>query len=248
MKMIAFLVVAGSITASACAPLHAPPVLSHSEGAQNPGLEGAIQRAGLMGQTYLNYADDSAIAANVFELPVVGGAIAAASFLAFGAHPDAALAASIVGASAGAASSLYSPRKKAGIYADGAVASYCLRSLAVRAIGSLDFIDRENAQSYLIGAGVSPASLALKINHSLDDVGIAIFKRQLSETEPDIDAIVASIKASIQAGNGAEAGAVAMAARSDDPEPGIGKDHPEVQFLIRFDEAITPCKTKAGTV
>ena len=100
---------------SGCAPLDQTPLLVDPEISTGVNLESVIAQAADLGERYAKSAGHSANAAQVVELPIVGSAITAASFLAFGVHPDAALVSGIVGSTAGGLSSYYEPRKAAAV-------------------------------------------------------------------------------------------------------------------------------------
>lgn len=234
---------------SGCAPLDQTPMLVDSKLSTGANLDSVITQATDLGERYVKSAGHSANAAQLVELPILGSAVAAASFLAFGAHPDAALISGIVGATSGGLSSYYQPRKAAAVYAKGAVAAYCMRTAAGQSKINFEYIASNGWQPAMDALGVTKQGVAMQLTHALDDIALQVFQRVLSETEPDIDAIVAKIKTDLALGDSQElkarglpgTRAMAIGAKPFDP------DDPRVQYLIRIDAQITACKTKVGT-
>ncbi|MEP5758700.1 MAG: hypothetical protein ABJ327_05175 [Litoreibacter sp.] len=73
----------------------------------------------------------------------------------------------------------------------------------------------------------------------------------MTETAPDLDAIVATVKVkvkvNIEAGNAAIQELESKSLSRSRSAARISINDPRLQFIVRVDEQITNCKTKVGT-
>ena len=227
----------------ACAPIDQTPVLrSHETPLDFADVTG---QAETLSENYLTRAGDSATSAQVFELPVIGSAIAAASALAFSANPDVALGAGVVGATSSALGVYYSPRDAAMIYTDGAVATSCIRGLALQADRSYENIKANEHEAYLTAIGILRDDLVSQLVNALDTITITVFRRLLSETRPNMDEILSQLKSDIEKG---AKGAERVKSLYKVKRQGVGDpaEDPHVKFIVNIAEKITTCVAKAG--
>ena len=245
MKRLSFLAANIAILAACCAPVDQSPIVRDPSLSNGVGFDGITAQATDLGTKYLQNAGNAANSAQVLELPIIGSAIAAAAVLAFDSDTYAALTAGVVGGSANALSNYYKPRSAAKVYARGAVAAFCIRGVAEQSQMNLAFVKSKDSLPLLESSGVTEALIIQKLENALDVISVKVFESILTETEPDLDAIVATVKANLASGDSATEMLAQQAGTRTTKS--ISKDDPRLIYLVRIDEQITNCKTKVGT-
>ena len=108
---------------------------------------------------YQERANSAATSAQVFEVPIIGSAIATASILAFEGSSKAALGVGLGGGGLAAYETYYAPRDRVAIYASGADAMSCVERLAKRTPSS-------ETLSSATGAGFTSFGILTSIQRS----------------------------------------------------------------------------------
>lgn len=261
-----------ALSMSACSTVfnYAPVERVHTVNTADIGE--VIGEANAAAGQYLERAASAANTTQILEVPIIGSAIAAATSLAFGAHPDYALVAAITGGSAASFNAYYNPRARANIALSAAHGMKCLASLGQRVQSA--FKDQKSAKTLLeamplssyyqdtvearvkssankIIAEVSTdvGEIATKLSDGMDRINGKVLERnQAASVTPDYDSILNGLQERFEAGQKKQELVNTALGEIGIPQSEIPDllNAPDVKFEIKIDTEVTKCVGLAG--
>ena len=267
-----FFTLALTISITACGTVFDFAPVPREKGVDRTNLTEIKGEAEKLAEEYQSRASQAANSAQMFELPMIGAAITAVTALAFGAHPDVALAAGAVGGGSAVLGNYYNPRERAKIYLDGNAAMSCIADLAQMATGRFN---KSNFQSYftgtfrpnIAGQGVAAATIeanairisakamttkpevARKLSGGMNRINAAILRRvQTASAVPNMDAIMTQMRQSLEAANKQKALLEEALRQAGVPEANIAGMllTAQISLDLDVDSEVTKCVSKAG--